>query len=171
LAGQWEILPRDKFIYVFCWSGMRGKEVAEFLRTKNLVASYLENGADGWVNFGGTWTGGVKFSDQYPDERYQIVFSTDEVKALAAQGIFLVDTREPERFAVSHIVGSVNIPIMYTPTADLNTVFSHVPAGSSVITVCDGYINCFDAKITGVELERRGYQFLGRYNKPWEYGE
>jgi hypothetical protein len=48
--------------------------------------------------------------------------------------------------------------------------FAQVAPGSRVITVCDGYVNCFDAKITGVELEQRGHTFLGRYNKPWEYG-
>ncbi|MFH1218739.1 MAG: rhodanese-like domain-containing protein, partial [Candidatus Peregrinibacteria bacterium] len=39
-AGRWIEIPNDKFVYVLCWSGIRGKEVAEFLRTKNIVASY-----------------------------------------------------------------------------------------------------------------------------------
>ena len=51
-AGRWIEVPNDKFVYVLCWSGIRGKEVAEFLRTKKIVAMYLENGADGWVSFG-----------------------------------------------------------------------------------------------------------------------
>jgi len=53
--------------------------------------------------------------------------------------------------------------------SEIEKTFGQVPANSQVITVCDAYVNCFDAKITGVELERRGHQFLGRYNKPWEY--
>ena len=60
---------------------------------------------------------------------------------------------------------------MYTPTNDLEKAFAQVPAGSTVITVCDNYVNCFDAKITAVELEERGNAFIGRYNKPWEYEE
>lgn len=168
-AGRWIELPKDKPIFVICWSGIRGKEVAEFLRTKKIVSSYLENGANGWVEFGGKWIGEIKFGEKYTDQKYQIVFSTDDVKKKVAEGVTLVDTREPYKFNQSHIAGSVNIPIMYTPTINLEKTFSQVPANSKVITVCDGYVNCFDAKITGVELERRGHQFLGRYNKPWQY--
>lgn len=168
-AGRWIELPKDKFVYVICWSGIRGKEVAEFLRTKKIVSSYLENGANGWVEFGGKWIGEIKFGGKYTDPKYQIVFSTDDVKKKVTEGVILVDTREPYKYIQSHIVGSVNIPIMYTPTINLENTFSQVPANSKIITVCDGYVNCFDAKITGVELERRGRQFLGRYNKPWEY--
>lgn len=168
-AGRWIELPKDKFIYVICWSGIRGKEVAEFLKTKKIVASYLESGASGWVEFGGKWIGGIKFGEKYTDSRYQIVFSTEDVKNKVKDGVILVDTREPYKFKQWHISGSFNIPIMYTPTIDLEKTFNQVPATSRIITVCDGYVNCFDAKITGVELERRGHQFLGRYNKPWEY--
>lgn len=169
-AGQWIELPKDKFVYVACWSGIRGKEVAELLRTKRIVASYLENGVSGWVDFGGKWIGGINFSEKYTDPKYQVVFNTDEVKSKVKEGVILVDSREPYKFNQSHIAGSINIPIMYTPTIDLTKAFGQVPANSKVITVCDEYVNCFDAKITGVELERRGNQFLGRYNKPWEYG-
>ncbi|MFA6426884.1 MAG: rhodanese-like domain-containing protein [Candidatus Magasanikbacteria bacterium] len=168
-AGRWIELPKDKPVYVICWSGIRGKEVAEFLRTKKIVSSYLENGANGWVEFGGKWIGEIKFGEKYTDPKYQIVFSTDDVKKKVTEGVVLVDTREPYKFNQSNIAGSVNIPIMYTPTINLEKTFSQVPVNSKVITVCDGYVNCFDAKITGVELERRGHQFLGRYNKPWEY--
>lgn len=168
-AGQWTELPKDKFVYVICWSGIRGKETAEFLRTKNVVASYLENGASGWVEFGGQWIGNIKFSQEYADSKYQIVLDTEDVKNKVRAGVILVDTREPNKFNKSHIAGSVNIPTMYTPFSEMEKAFGQVPANSRVITVCDTYVNCFDAKITGVELERRGHQFLGRYNKPWEY--
>ncbi|MEI7426266.1 MAG: rhodanese-like domain-containing protein [Candidatus Moraniibacteriota bacterium] len=169
--GQWDKLPKDKIVYVICWSGIRGKEAVEFLRTKNVRAFYLENGASGWVEFGGAWIGGIKFLERYTDKKYKIVFNTDEVRKMAKEGVILVDTREPDKFKKWHISGSVNIPIMYTPTSNIEIVFGQVPIKSRVITVCDGYVNCFDAKITGVELEKRGHQFLGRYNKPWEYGK
>lgn len=168
-AGRWIELPKEKFVYIFCWSGIRGKEVAEFLKTKKIVAFYLESGANGWVEFGGKWIGGIKFGEKYSDARYQIVFNTKDVKNKVKEGVVLVDTREPYKYKQWHIVDSFNIPIMYTPTINLEKTFSQIPANSKIITVCDGYINCFDAKITGVELERRGHQFLGRYNKPWEY--
>lgn len=170
-AGRWIELPKDKPIYVICWSGIRGKEVAEYLRTKKILAMYLEKGASGWVEFGGQWTGNIKFVERYTDAKFQRVFTTEETKAKVGSGVFLVDTREPVRFAQGHITGSVNIPILYTASQNIDMAFSQVPPGSQVITVCDGYVNCFDAKITGVELERRGHTFLGRYNKPWEYGQ
>jgi rhodanese-related sulfurtransferase len=168
-AGKWIEIPDDKYIYVICWSGIRGKEVAQFLREKEIVATYLESGASGWFDSGGKWVGGINFSGKYSDEKYKVTFTTTEVKEKVNNGVFLVDTREPWKFTEWHIDGSVNIPIMYTPTIDLEKAFGQVPGNSTVITVCDGYVNCFDAKITGVELEARGNTFIGRYNKPWEY--
>lgn len=168
-AGKWIEVPNDKYIYVLCWSGIRGKEVAEFLRTKNIVATYLENGANGWVSWEGDWVGNIKFSEKYEGEKYKKIFTTNEVKKKAASGVILVDSRQPWKFESYHIPGSVNIPIMYTPTINLEDTFAQIPANSTVITMCDDYVNCFDAKITAVELENRGHTFIGRYNKPWEY--
>lgn len=169
VAGRWIELPRDQTVVVLCWSGIRGREVAEFLRSKGVAARYLENGAKGWVDAGGAWDGEVDFKIAYPDARYHLVFSTEEFKQKQREGIFVVDSREPWKFARQTIPGSVNIPIIYTPTAELEAAFAQVPAGSTVITVCDEWVNCFDAKITGVELEKRGSRFLGRYGYPWEY--
>ena len=162
-AGKWIDVPGDKNIIVLCWSGIRGKEVAEFLRTKKIVASYLEDGAKGWYDFGGEWSGNIMFADKYNEEKYRIVYDTEE------EGAVLVDCREPYKYNQDHIVGSFNIPIMHTSSVEFVKVFSQVPSGAKVITVCDSYVNCFDAKITGVELQNRCYEFLGRYNRPWEY--
>ncbi len=168
-TGRWIEVPNEKFVYVLCWSGLRGKEVAEFLRTKKIVASYLEDGAKGWYDFGGQWNGNILFADKYSDEKYRLVFSTNDFKKKMKAGAFLVDCREPEKYNRGHISGSVNIPIMHTPTIKFEETFAQVPPGSQIITICDDYVNCFDAKITGVELEARGHNFLGRYNRPWEY--
>ena len=62
LAGMWGDLPEDQEIYVLCWSGIRGKELTEFLRSKAVNARYIEEGADGWVADGGVWEGEIKFS-------------------------------------------------------------------------------------------------------------
>ncbi len=168
-AGEWISLPQDRVIYVLCWSGIRGREVAEFLRTKNIVARFLDKGADGWVAFGGRWNGGIKFLGKYTDERYQIVFGTDEVKKYVKQGVVLVDSRHPDKYRKRHMPGSVSIPVIYTPTSQMDQVLSQVPTGSTVITICDDFVSCFDAKVAGVKLEKKGNTFLGRYNKPWEY--
>ncbi|MFA4815381.1 MAG: rhodanese-like domain-containing protein [Candidatus Gracilibacteria bacterium] len=168
-AGLTEGLPKDKFIYVLCWSGIRGKETVELLRAQNLVAVYLEGGADSWVtDYGGLWEGTVKFSSVYPDSEYAITYSTDETRQKVSDGVILVDAREPEKISVSTI-DSYAMPLMYTPTDDLEAMYALIPSGSRVITICDEYTNCFMAKLVGVELEIRGAEFLGRYNRPWEY--
>lgn len=167
-AGRWIELPRDKYVYVFCWSGIRGSEVANFLRTKQILATSLDGGAKGWVDVGGIWDGNIMFKTKYSDERYQKLFTTDEVKQKIKDSVIMVDSREPYKFKQWHIPGSVNIPLMYTPTIKIEEVMAQVPKDATVITVCDAYVNCFDANITGVELEKRGHAYLGRYSQPWE---
>jgi rhodanese-related sulfurtransferase len=169
IAGEWIKLPIDRTIYVFCWSGMRGEETAKYLRSKKILARYIENGADGWVAAGGTWNGGIKFSSKYGEERYTIVFNLDEVKQFMENGVIVVDSRPAEKYNKRHIPDSINIPIIYTPTGKMGEVLGQVPAGKKVITVCDDFVSCFDAKVTGIKLEKLGHEFLGRYNKPWEY--
>jgi rhodanese-related sulfurtransferase len=169
MAGEWVKLPADRTIYVFCWSGMRGKEVTDFLRSKKILARYIDKGADGWVASGGKWTGGIKFSSKYGEDRYQKVFNLDEMKKFIEDGVVIVDSRPAAKYNKKHIAGSINIPIIYTASSKMDTVLEQVPSGKKVITVCDDFISCFDAKVTGVKLEKRGNEFLGRYNKPWEY--
>lgn len=169
LAGEWISLPTDRIIYVFCWSGIRGKEVAEFLRSKKILSRYIENGADKWVSFGGKWNGGIKFSAAYPQERYAKTFEIAELKDKIASGTVIVDSRNKEKYNSWHIPRSINIPIIYTPSSQIEDLLEAVPAGKPVITVCDDFVSCFDAKLTGLKLERKGHEFLGRYNKPWEF--
>ncbi len=167
-AGRWQELDPEKFVYTFCWSGMRGEEVVEFLRSKNIVAAHLKNGAKGWYDFGGAWEGDIRFLDKYTAERYKYLFKTDELKVVLEEGAILVDSRDSESFKEWHHPGSVNISTMVTPTASIDRIYFQIATSSSVVIMCDNYVNCFDAKLTAVELERRGYNFLGRFNKPWE---
>jgi rhodanese-related sulfurtransferase len=169
LAGSWVSLPTDEVVYVLCWSGIRGKELAEFLREKGIVARYLEDGASGWVEDGGEWEGEILFSSKYNDERYTGTFSTSEVHDYVEEGVVLVDARRQDVFADSHITGSLNITIFFTPSDELELLFAQVPPRSSVITICDDYVSCFDAKIAGVKLEKLGHIFLGRYTSPSDY--
>jgi rhodanese-related sulfurtransferase len=169
IAGEWIRVPTDQAIYVFCWSGVRGKEVAEFLRTKKIAARYVENGANGWVASGGSWDGDIKFLSKYPEERYKRLVTIGELKKAVEGGATVVDSRPKAKYDAWHIPGSINIPIIYTPSIKIGELLALVPSGKSVITVCDDFVSCFDAKITGLKLEREGHEFIGRYNKPWEY--
>jgi rhodanese-related sulfurtransferase len=168
LAGAWSELPTDRVVYVFCWSGIRGSEVATFLREKGVLARVLEEGANGWVEGGGTWNGEIAFSHVYSAPRYAKLFTTEEVKEAREQGVMLVDARQQDGLA-NPIADSVFISAIYTPTDELNAMLIQVPVGMSVITVCDDFVSCFDAKIVGIKLEKQGGMFLGRYAAPWEY--
>jgi rhodanese-related sulfurtransferase len=164
-AGRWIDLDQGKTVIVLCWSGIRGKEVAEFLRSKEIDARYVEDGAQGWAESGGLWDGGIFIKQTYSDRQYSRVLSCDEMRDEMHDGTFVVDSREPGRYARSHISGSVSIPMLYTPSSGLESAFSEVPQGAKVVTVCDGYVNCFDARVTGIELEKRGHVFLGRFTQ------
>ncbi len=168
-SGDWIKIPNDRPIYVLCWSGIRGKEVAEFLRTKKILSRYVEKGADGWVSFGGKWNGKIKFRDAHTEEQYRVVFTTGQAREYKQNGVVFVDSRNAEKYRRHHIPGSVSIPIIYTPSSRVEEVLRQVPAGSTAITVCDDFVSCFDATVTGLKLERKGHHFLGRYNKPWEF--
>ncbi len=162
-AGAWQTLPRDVPIYVMCWSGIRGRQVAMFLRRKGRMADYLEHGAKSWVDSGGMWEGGISFKKKYSAKRYSYVFSLAELKKEMAAGAIIIDTREVERFDAYHIPYSTNISFFETPRRDRALLLAQVPKGHRVITACDGYVNCFDARITGVALEEEGYTFIGRF--------
>lgn len=168
-VDDWKELPNDNIIYAFCWSGIRGKEVADFLRSKGLKARYLEEGANGWVKNGGVWEGEIAFSSKYEGEQYTRLFTKEEIQKQLKSGTVLIDTRKKEKYERHHISESLNIPIIYTPSNQIEALLAAVPKNKPVITVCDDFVSCFDAKITGIRLEARGHVFLGRYNKPWEF--
>lgn len=169
LNGDWQKLPTDQTVYVFCWSGIRGKMVADFLRTKNIVTQYFEAGADGWVKDGGTWEGEIAFSSKYSADQYRKLFTSTEVHTAVDSGALLVDTRQKADYDKSHIDGSINISAIFTPSVELAYQLANVSPSASIITVCNDFVSCFDAKIVGIRLEVLGHTFLGRYSTPWDY--
>jgi len=169
LNGEWKELDPEKYYFVICASSMRGEEVSSFLRDKELVAQHLEEGAQSWVDYGGVFEGTIVFSEAFSNWYYHAYLTTEKTRTMVADGAILIDSREPDKFESSGIEGSLFMALLYTPSEDMDRVFGQAPAGSSVITLCDDWINCFDAKMTGIELERRGYNFLGRYKNLDEY--
>ncbi len=164
IAGAWVSLPTDQEVYVLCWSGIRGEEVTSFLREKGVRAFALEGGASGWVADGGAWEGEIEFVKRYGDDRYLRTVPTAEVHERVAKGAVLLDARRGKL-----LPGATSLSVFYTPSRELEFQLSGVPAGVPVITVCDAFVNCFDAKILGIKLEKHGHEFIGRYAAPWEY--
>ena len=169
LAASWMAVPTDRVVYVLCWSGIRGSEVTSFLRDHGVVAQFLKDGADGWVKYSGTWDGGILFTSMYSDERYTKLFETSEVRSLADDGVVLVDVRGEAAQKKTPIANAIPVSIIYTPSSLIDAMLAKVPPKSRFIAVCDEYVNCFDAKLVGVRLEKLGHTFLGRYAKLWEY--
>lgn len=166
--GDWAKTPAKKPIYVFCWSGVRGKQVSDFLALKGRNSRYLENGAKGWFDYGGTWNGGILLSDKYSEEYYTYLLTLSELKQ-KEDDILIIDARETDRFNSWHIPGSYSVDLQVTPSNELATIYDNIPKNKEIVTICDLYVNCFYAKIVGIQMEKLGYTFLGRYNKPWEY--
>ncbi len=164
VAGAWSELPTDKTIYVICFSGMRGKEIVDFLRAKGLAARYLEKGAFDWVEFGGKWEGEVVFYKVFAAERYWRPLLPEEREDFIAAGAVLIDAREPSRYLAGHPDGAINIAMLFEPRDRLEERFAEVDLGTEAITICDDLASCFDATVTGIELEDRGVEFLGIWN-------
>lgn len=166
--GGWDLLPKDKHIIVACWSGMRGKEITLELRKHGLQAQYFENGVDGWVSSGGIWQGEIKFSHFYKNPNYSLTFSTQEFQKKNKKWVIIIDTRTKQSYDTSHFENSIQVSTIETPQSELESLYEKVGSGKTFIVVCDGYINCFDAKLTGITLEKRWNIFLWRYTTPWE---
>jgi rhodanese-related sulfurtransferase len=162
-AGRWVELPTDRPIVVLCWSGIRGSQVASFLREKHLAASYLADGANGWVKAKGTWQGNIKFAERFPEERYRIAFAKEETMRRVQGGAVLIDAREPADRVKRPLANAIPISLLSTPSEALDATYARIPFRKAVITVCSTYVDCFEAKLVGVETERRGHVFLGRY--------
>jgi rhodanese-related sulfurtransferase len=169
-AGAWQSLPTNVPIIVVCWSGMRGLDTASFLLEQGLKnVHYLEHGAKSWVDTGGAWVGTVEFNQYYNAPQYARLITYEELKTLQATNVTIIDSRLQSRFATWHIPGSINVPIMYTPSVQVEQTLANMPKQGAFIAICDDFISCFDARIVGIMLEQRGRTFVGRYNKPWEY--
>jgi len=170
VAGAWKNLPTDVPVVVYCWSGMRGLDVAKFLQDRGLTnISFLEEGAKGWVDGSGIWEGTIEFNQHYNKPQYANLVSYDGLVEAINDNATVIDSRLQERYDQWHIPGSVNFPMMYSTSNTVDAWLSSLPPNGTFIAVCDDFLSCFDARIVGIALEQQGHSFIGRYNKPWEY--
>lgn len=165
LNGDWSTLPSDKFIIIACYSALRGSEVADFLRNHGLVARFLEEGIEKWLEDGGAWTGESKLQNVYHEPQHRKRFTTPEFQKIVSEGALVVDSRPVDAFATSHLPNSLNLPILFAPKEQLYSLMKKIPAKSRIVVVCEDHWSCFSGFLAGVELEKMGHQFLGRYEK------
>jgi len=157
-------LDKNKTIYVYCWSGIRWKEVALFLKSKWFDAISLEDGAKWWYNFWGNWKWEINFSSKFNKKNYKKLFMKDSLKNKIEEWTILVDVRDFVKYKNNHLKNSINIPLVNLPKKDWEKYIVKIEKKSKIITVCDNYVNCFYAKVVWIELEKRGFEFEGRYS-------
>ena len=166
VAGAWTTLPRDKVLVVLCYSGLRGRAVATFLRSRGLAAQALGEGLERYVSLGAPFEGTIDFLSYYRGVQYTRGYRHDELEDLMRDGVVLVDARARDRAATTPLEGSVRIPAVTTPTENIPTILEKVHADARIIVACDDLASCFDAEIVGIRLERSGRVYLGRYLPP-----
>ena len=156
----------NKYIstYVYCWSGIRWKKVALYLKSKWIKAISLKDWAKWWVEYGWRWKWEIKFSNIFNKKEYKKLFMKDTLQEAVEKGVVLIDVRKTIKYKVNALKGSISLPLVELPKNKWDSYIKKIPKNSHIITVCDDYVNCFYAKIVWIELAKRGHIFKGRYS-------
>ena len=163
-----------KSVLLFCHNGNRSAETCVKLKSMGIDCRFMVGGFEKWIVDGHVLAGSSarKLSDLRGIAEYlnqSTLLDTDDVKRLLKErGAIFVDVRYPGEFAASHLPDAVNLPIRPTPTVELEKRLAELPPGP-VIVPCYDRRSCFFGDVLGLELTRRGREFLGRYTVPWEY--
>lgn len=165
MAWDWKKLPKNRLIIVFCWSGIRWKEVSDFLNKQWLTTKFVQWWANGRVESKWNWSGAIQFAKIYPADRYKIVYTKENVKKQVKKWTILIDVRTKKAYDKKHIQWAVNFPLKDMTTTQVKEQLASMWKWKTYISLCDDYVNCFYAKIIGVYIERTWNKFLWRYNR------
>jgi Rhodanese-like domain len=91
--GQWVHLPKDKTIIVLCWTGMRGKVTATYLKSLGFNALYLEGGIEKWTQSKKIFNGTTEFNDIYTDRRYHKFLTKEQYESIKENEGLVLDVR------------------------------------------------------------------------------
>lgn len=164
------LLPRDRDILVICWTSKRGEEITTLLRANGYHRAFaikgglqgepiqgIANGDPGWIDSGLPWVGDDRWSDKFTNFRY---LTLADAKGRFDAGATLVDTRDSEDFEKLHLAGSVNMPIKYMSTTEIQEKIAKLdPQKKTLLMTCSAYVDCFYARVLGVRLSRLGWTF------------
>jgi rhodanese-related sulfurtransferase/membrane protein insertase Oxa1/YidC/SpoIIIJ/phosphohistidine swiveling domain-containing protein len=165
---------KGKTAILFCHNGNRGYETCEALSKMGIDCKFLVGGLEKWLVEQRTLTGfnARTLSDLRalkPFRNQATLLDTPEVKNLVeTENALFVDVRYPGEFASGALPNAVNLPIRPTPTPQLKQKISELPK-RPIIVPCYDRRSCFFGEVLGLELDRAGYDFRGRYTVPWEY--
>jgi rhodanese-related sulfurtransferase/membrane protein insertase Oxa1/YidC/SpoIIIJ/phosphohistidine swiveling domain-containing protein len=163
-----------KTAIAYCHNGNRGYETCAKLAEMGIDCRYLIGGLEKWLVEKRPLTGfnARTLSDlrAVPAHRNQsVLLDTEQVRNLIEkEGAALVDVRYPGEFASDHLPKAINLPIRPTPTAQLKEKIAALPK-QPIVVPCYDRRSCFFGEVLGLELDRAGYDYRGRYTTPWEY--
>lgn len=159
---------------LFCHNGNRSSETCEKLAAMGVDCQFIVGGLEKWLvekrPLAGSKVRTLADLRAVPSHRNQsVLLDTPDVhKLVDAEGAIFVDVRYPGEFSVSHLSGAINLPIRPTPTEELHRRIEALPR-KPIIAPCYDRRSCFFGEVLGLELERRGHDYRGRYTLPWEY--
>ena len=162
-----------KTAIAYCHNGNRGYETCQGLAAMGIDCRFLIGGLEKWLVEKRPLTGlkARTLSDlrAVPAHRNQsTLLDTKQVRdLLEKENAVFVDTRYPGEFKSDHLPNAINLPIRPTPTGEFRTKLSQLPK-QPIIVPCYDRRSCFFGEVLGLEFERAGYDYRGRYTTPWE---
>jgi rhodanese-related sulfurtransferase/membrane protein insertase Oxa1/YidC/SpoIIIJ/phosphohistidine swiveling domain-containing protein len=163
-----------KTVFAFCHNGNRSYETCERLAAMGIDCRFIVGGLEKWLVEQRTLTGlKARTLDDLralpPFRNQATLLDTDEVHQLVKdEGAVFVDVRYPGEFAAGQLPKAINLPIRPTPSDELRARIQALPQ-KPIIVPCYDRRSCFFGEVIGLELERAGRDFRGRYTLPWEY--
>jgi rhodanese-related sulfurtransferase/membrane protein insertase Oxa1/YidC/SpoIIIJ/phosphohistidine swiveling domain-containing protein len=163
-----------KTAILYCHDGNRGYETCGALAALGIDCRFLVGGLEKWLAENRPLTGlnARTLSDlrAVPAHRNQgVLLDTPQVRDLIDnEGAVFVDVRHPGEFANDRLPNAINLPIRWTPTEKLKANISQLPKKPVIVPCYDGR-SCLFGEVLGLELDRAGYDYRGRYTVPWEY--
>lgn len=163
-----------KTAIAYCHNGNRGYETCQALAAMGIDCRYLIGGLEKWLVEKRPLTGlhARTLSDlrAVPLHRNQsVLLDTAQIHNLIdKEGAVLVDVRYPGEFKSDHLPNAINLPIRPTPTEQLKANIAQLPK-QPIVVPCYDRRSCFFGEVLGLELDRAGYDYRGRYTAPWEF--
>ncbi len=167
IEEDWKNLSKSQTYVVICWSWMRWKLVSEYLISKWFNAKYLKWWIEDWIKFWWVFNWETELEDVFKDSNYNNFLSKSDFLYLTLSWSIVIDARAPDRLSNQDKLDYVDkLSIMYTSSKTLNTYFeTYKNNPSPLVVVCNDYINCFDAELIWLELEKVKANFKWIYFK------
>ncbi len=167
------LLTKDRENVLLCYSGNRSSELCIEFAKQGISCRFMIGGYEKWLTenrpLTGTESKRVDLRDLPAHPRHDALLDTPRVMEMFLSGKTLfIDVRYPGDFAQQHLPDAINIPLRKMTTPEIDAAIADIPRKPIVIP-CYDKRSCFYAKVLGVKLWRRGYDYQGRYTVPHEF--